>query len=142
RLSAACRGARTLLAWSASTERSCLKRCAAAIPALSHDVALLLERLEDAIPLVRDHVYHPDFGGGFGLKRVLPALIPDLRHDALEISDGQAAQNELEELMFPAGPVDTAERERVRGELMRYCELDTWGVARLIEVLEEHTRAS
>jgi predicted RecB family nuclease len=35
-------------------------------------------RLWDLLPVVRNHVYHPAFGGSFSLKAVLPALVPEI----------------------------------------------------------------
>ena len=141
RLVDACRGARTLLAYSAAFERGCLTRTAAALPSLADPIASLLGRLQDALPLVRDHVYHPGFGGEFGLKSVLPVLVPELSYDGLEIAGGAAAQRALHELLFPGREAGAGERERTRRALERYCELDTWGVARLIEVLGQRSRA-
>src|SRR5437762_2866997 len=80
RLIHACEGARTIVAYSAAFERGCLMRLAEALPALAvplHDIA---ERLVDLLPVVRNHVYHPDFGGSFGLKSVLPAMVPELSY--------------------------------------------------------------
>jgi hypothetical protein len=140
RLEGACAGARTLLAWYAPFERGCLTRVAAARPELADAVAALTARLADAQPLVRDHVYHPDFEGDFGLKRVLPVLVPELSYDGLEIADGEAAQSALEALLFASESFAPAERERVREALTRYCALDTLGVARLIEELQRRAR--
>ena len=130
------------MVWNASFERGCLTRAAAAIPELGAPVSAMLERIVDALPLVRDHVYHPEFGGSFSLKRVLPALVPELRYDALEITDGQIAERELEELLLSELLIAPDERERIRHALKRYCELDAWGVARLIEVLEDRARTA
>ena len=46
----------------------------------------------------------------------------------------------LEELLFFGRPSEPAARERTRTALKRYCELDTWGVARLLQVLEQRAR--
>ena len=73
---------------------------------------------------MRDHVYHPDFGGGFGLKSVLPALVPDLAYDGLVIADGQTASYELERLLLAGSGMSPEERDRLRADLLRYCEMD------------------
>jgi hypothetical protein len=49
---------------------------------------------------VRNHVYHPDLGGSFSLKSVLPAMVPELRYATLAIGDGETASLELERLVF------------------------------------------
>jgi hypothetical protein len=47
----------------------------------------------DLLPAVRNHVYHPDFGGSFSLKDVLPAMVPELRYDTLAIGDGETTSS-------------------------------------------------
>src|SRR5205809_5867204 len=34
------------------------------------------QKFVDLLPLLRKHIYHPDFGGSFSIKRTLPALVP------------------------------------------------------------------
>ena len=99
-------------------------------------------RLADALPLVRDHVYHLGFGGSFSLKAVLPALVPELRYDGLEITDGMIASRELQRLLLEGGAIAPAERARLRDSLLRYCMLDTWGVVKLLEGLEDLARSA
>ena len=135
RLAAACAGARTLLAWSADFERTCLRRIAECLPQHAGAVEGMLARLADALPLVRDHVYHPGFHGSFGLKSVLPVLVPELGFDDLEIRDGMAASRDLEWLLLEPGRVPATDRERIREALRSYCERDTWGVVRCLERL-------
>src|SRR5438876_12442156 len=103
---------------------------------MSVPIVPILLRLVDALPLLRDHVYHADFGGSFGLKAVLPALVPDAGYDQLEIADGMVASRELRRLLLD-GTLPGEERARLREALRRYCELDTWAVVRLLKRLEE-----
>ena len=130
----ACRGATVVVAYNASFERTILGQLAEAVP--EHAVALadIAARLVDALSLVRDHVYHPDFGGRFSLKSVLPALVPGMGYDGLEIASGGLAALKLRRLMFDAD-VSLAERERTRAALLQYCAVDTLGVVRLLDRL-------
>ncbi|MDD5564411.1 MAG: DUF2779 domain-containing protein [Thermoanaerobaculaceae bacterium] len=75
-LVAACAGARTVVAYNAGFERGCIERLADAVPELADDLLAIAGRLADPLPIVRAHVYHPDFHGSFSLKSVLPALVP------------------------------------------------------------------
>jgi hypothetical protein len=94
-------------------------------------------RLLDLLPAVRNHVYHPKFGGRFSLKAVLPALVPDLTYDDLEVRDGAQATVELWRLVFERDALTTRHAERRRRALLRYCERDTWAMVRLLERLRE-----
>ncbi len=90
-------------------------------------------RLVDLLPIVRDHVYHPAFHGSFSLKSVLPALVPGFGYDDLEIQDGATAAIALEAVLFGAAGAD---RERLRTDLLRYCERDTKAMVELHRRLE------
>jgi len=137
RLARACEGAVTILAYHSDFEARCLRLIGDALPEPGNPVQSILDRLADALPIVRDHIYHLDFGGGFGLKAVLPALVPELGYEDMEIADGTAASRELERLLLDGASLPASERTRLREALLRYCELDTWGVVRLLERLRE-----
>ena len=66
---------------------------------------------------------------------MLPALEPELRYDGLTIADGETASLELERLLFSGDQLERGARERLRGNLLRYCHQDTWGLVRLLERL-------
>jgi len=89
---------------------------------------------------VRNHVYHPDFGGSFSLKRVLPALVPELRYDDLPIAEGETASLELERLLFQEAEPTPEARAQLRSDLLRYCHQDTWGLVKLLEHLRQLVR--
>jgi Domain of unknown function(DUF2779) len=132
RLLAACEPARTVVAYYARFERECIRRLAAGAPALAPRLECVMERLVDLLPIVREHVYHPDFGGSFSLKRVLPAFEPGLGYDDLAIGDGALARVALERLLWRGEAVSQEERARLRQDLLAYCARDTLGLARLL----------
>jgi hypothetical protein len=47
--------------------------------------------LWDLLLVVCNRVYHPAFGGSFSLKAVLPALVPEMTYEGMEVPNGQAA---------------------------------------------------
>ncbi len=137
----ACAGARTVLAYNASFERRCLRGLAEATGgALADGLAGVEARLADLLPLVRDHVYDPAFGGSFSLKDVLPALVPDLSYEDLEVAEGGAAMVELERLLLRGDGLPPVAKERLRKALLEYCALDTWGTVKLFEALQGMAR--
>ncbi|MGH7299947.1 MAG: DUF2779 domain-containing protein, partial [Candidatus Rokuibacteriota bacterium] len=99
RLVAACEGARTLVAYNARFERDRIRELAVAVPPLAGRLEALATRVADLLPVVRNHVYHPDFGGSFSLKRVLPALVSDQGYAGLAIAEGETASLELGRLL-------------------------------------------
>jgi hypothetical protein len=82
-------------------------------------------------------VYHPDFRGSFSLKDILTPLVPDLSYSDLIIVDGRVASVEIARLLFHAHKIPPAERDRVRQDLLNYCERDTWATVRLMARLRE-----
>ncbi|MHB1844793.1 MAG: DUF2779 domain-containing protein [Deltaproteobacteria bacterium] len=136
----ACRGAKTILAYNAPFERRCIESLAQATPRLGPKLLTLAARLVDLLPIVRDHVYHPAFGGSFSLKRVLPALVPALGYDDLEIQDGETAAATLEALLLDEAAFSAKERASLRKRLLAYCERDTLGMVRLHARLEALAR--
>ena len=137
RLVAACRGARTVVAYNASFERRGIEMLAATVPDLADDLLDIAARLADPLPVVREYVYHPDFRGSFSLKAVFPALVPGPGYEELEVAEGTTASVELERLMFRGDGMTTDERQNLRDALSRYCALDTMGMARLLDRLRD-----
>ena len=135
RLIRACGSARSIVVYYAAFERECLLRMANALPALAGPLRSVADRLFDLLPIVRNHVYHPAFGGSFSLKSVLPAMVPELSYDALPIGDGQTASLELERLIFQEAEMAVEARAQLRENLLRYCQQDTWGLVKLLERL-------
>ncbi len=137
RIVEACEGARTVVAYNASFEKMCLTSLAAALPDQAAALQTVIDRLADPLPVVRGHVYHPDFGGSFGLKAVLPALVPDLGYGDLEIAEGGSASRELAKLVVDDPAMPPTERSAMREALLRYCERDTLAMVRVLARLRE-----
>jgi hypothetical protein len=134
RLLAACAGARVIVTYG-SFDRDRIRDLAAALPQLTAPLEALATRVVDLLPVVRNHVYHPDFGGSFSLKRVLPALVPEMSYRGLAIAEGETASLELGRLLFHGDEMEPEERARLRADLVAYCRQDTWGLVRLLERL-------
>ena len=57
-------------------------------------------------------------------------------HD-LAIVDGLAASVEIARLLSAAHKIPVEERDRLRRDLLDYCERDTWAMVRLMGRLQE-----
>jgi predicted RecB family nuclease len=136
-LVAACAKAKTIVAYNAAFERRCVDALADVAPDLRRELEFVSARTRDLLQIVRDHVYHPDFGGSFSIKDVLPALVPGLGYQDLKIQDGGTASSTLETLLLDEGAVGGSDREQLRDDLRRYCERDTLAMVRLHEKVRE-----
>jgi hypothetical protein len=133
-LETACAGAATILAYGAPFEKARIEDLWEALPSLEPQLSSIHGRIQDLLPIVRKHVYHPNFNGSFSLKSVLPALLPDMGYGDLEIQDGGTAAAALEMLLFDEA-MPTADKKALRKQLLAYCERDTLAMVKLHERL-------
>src|SRR5438309_2156878 len=118
-------------------EKTRIRELQQAVPDLAAELAALEAKLLDLHPVVKNCVYHPDFRGSFSLKDILTPLVPELTYDDLVIVDGRIASVEIARLLFVADKIPKRERDRVRQDLLNYCERDTWAMVKLVERLRE-----
>jgi predicted RecB family nuclease len=116
-----------------------LSELAAWLPELAERIKKIQRRLWDLLPVVRNHVYHPKFAGSYSIKNVLPALVPEMTYEGMEVADGTDAGLAWGSLI--RGGLDQAERDRVRKALLDYCGQDTLAMVRLVERLRIHQEA-
>jgi hypothetical protein len=142
---AACSGAETLVAYSAGFEKQMIRHLSehcseAQAPAL----LALCDRFVDLLPIMRGFVYHPEFGGRFGLKAVTAALLPELAYGDLEVRAGGQASILLADLILYGEPADPSAQEALRADLLAYCKRDTETLVALLRRLraEMESRAS
>jgi hypothetical protein len=132
----ACDGAETVVAYYASFEKGCIAQLAESVP--EHAAALLSinARLVDLLPIVRDHVYDLAFHGSFSLKKVLPALVPSLDYTDLDVKEGGTAMALLAQLLLNPEEIGGDEAvQKLRRQLVAYCDRDTEAMVRLAEAL-------
>ena len=116
-----------------SYERSVTRRLAELLPHLRDALTGLSERYVDLLGIVREHYYHPSFHGSYSLKAVLPALVPDLTYDDLEIREGSVASLYYARMIDPE--VSTEEADTLRQAMLAYCERDTLALVRVVDAL-------
>jgi len=133
---AATAGAKRIVTYSAY-EQTRIRELQAIVPELAGPLDELLDKLIDLLPVVRNNVYHPDFRGSFSLKYVLTPLVPELSYSDLVIVDGRVASVEIARLLFVAHKIPPQERDRLRRDLLAYCQRDTWATVRLLARLRE-----
>jgi hypothetical protein len=120
-----------------SFEKTRIRGLQEALPELAPDLLALENKLIDLHPIIRDYVYDPRFLGSFSIKAILQPLVPELTYKDLVIVDGLVASVEIARLLFVADKIRPEERDRVRQDLLNYCERDTWAMVRVLEVLKK-----
>lgn len=125
----------TILAWHATFERTVIRELAEQFADLRTALLRLLNRVEDLLPVVREHYAHPDMVHAkapmFSIKTVLPLLVPGMGYDQLDgVQNGGDAQATYLRVAAPevvrmsAGYSD-AERTQEINNMLRYCGMDT-----------------
>lgn len=124
--------------YNAAFETTRIAELASRFPSLRERLLLLNSRIVDLLPVARDFYYHPSQQGSWSIKKVLPAVVPDLSYDNLDgVQDGGMAMEAFLEAIHPATP---AERKReIQRQLLAYCELDTYAMVRLWQVFSSQT---
>jgi hypothetical protein len=130
----ACGSEGPVFVYNASFELARMKELGVRFPRKRAALGRLADRVVDLLPIVEAHYYHPLQEGSWSIKKVLPAMVPDLRYDQLDgVQDGGAAMDAYFEA---TSPTTIAERKgEIERQLLAYCGLDTYAMVRLWQVL-------
>ncbi len=138
-LLAACGHRGPVFVYNAGFETARIRELATRFPMLSHDLLAINDRVVDLLPIAREHYYHPSQEGSWSIKKVLPAVVPELRYDALDgVQDGGMA---MEAFLEGIHESTSAERKtEIERQLLAYCCLDTYAMVRLWQVFSGQTQ--
>lgn len=132
-LIANCGDSGPVFTYNAGFEKARIKELAERIPSMAADLTAIMDRVVDLLPIARERYYHPSQQGSWSIKKVLPALVPELRYEELDgVQDGGMAMEAYQECVHPdTSPGRKAEIER---QLLEYCKLDTYAMVRMWQV--------
>jgi len=102
-------------------------------PELKAPLDAILGRLADLEAMIEQNIYHPEFHGSFSIKKVLPALVPELSYAGLEIKNGDMAIARFAKMA--KGQILGNDVEATRKQLLEYCKMDTLAMVKLHETL-------
>lgn len=132
-LIAACGEDGPVFVYNAGFEMARIRELAERYPSSSQPLLAINDRVVDLLPVARERYYHPSQQGSWSIKKVLPAVAPELRYDTLDgVQDGGMAMNAFLEGIHP----DTApeRKTQIEQQLLAYCKLDTYAMVRLWQV--------
>ena len=114
----------TVISWNKSFEQGVNRELANRVP----DQRATLERINAQMYDLKDifhkqYYVHPEFRGKTSIKKVLPALVPGVRHADLNIKEGGQASDAWWQMISPT--TNPAEQKKIASDLKTYCELDT-----------------
>ena len=136
----ACSERGPIFVYNAGFEKGRITELAVRFPHLADGLLAINERVVDLLPIAREHYYHPSQQGSWSIKKVLPAVCPDLSYDQLGgIHDGAMVMNAYLEALSPDTPA--TRKTDIRQQLQTYCALDTYAMVRLWAVFSGQTLA-
>lgn len=122
-----------VVAYYSAFEKGRLTEMAEAYPEFKDRVDEIVANMIDInLPFKRRDVYHWKMNGTSSLKSVLPAFLPELSYDGLEIRNGGMAMTAYQGL---TAITNQTEKERIRQALLTYCRLDTFAMVKLYDYL-------
>ena len=125
----------SVITWHKQFETSRHREMAKRYPEFDEFLKGLNNRVVDLEDPFKQKMYvDPDFKGRSSLKKVLPAMCPELGYGDFAIGDGLTAMNKWLEI---AQGDDEDLRAEVLRNLKEYCHLDTFSMVRILEELEK-----
>jgi hypothetical protein len=124
-----------VLAYNSGFEKSVIQKLAELFPEYSEHLMDIHKNVLDLmLPFQKKHYYTREMQGSHSIKKILPALVPDSSYDGMEIADGRQASSRYVELSFV---VCSNERDRIKGDLLKYCKQDTQSMVDVLECLKK-----
>ena len=128
-----CGSSGDILVYNIGFERGKLNDLIDVFPEFSNELLGIVNRLKDLmIPFQQKWYYTPEMKGSYSIKYILPALVPELSYNDLDIKEGGTASNTFLSMVNETFEGDV---EKTRRQLLEYCELDTFAMVKILEKL-------
>ncbi|MFZ1292001.1 MAG: DUF2779 domain-containing protein, partial [Melioribacteraceae bacterium] len=119
-----------IIVYNKSFEIMILNAIARDFPVYKDDIDERISRIVDLmLPFQKKWYYTPEMRGSYSIKAVLPALVPELSYENLDIADGGSASVAYESLFDEK---DMFKIEETRKNLLEYCKLDTLAMVEIL----------
>lgn len=120
----------SIVVYNKAFEISRLKDLQRDFPIYAENLQSIIDRVWDLADIFNHYYYAHEFGGSYSIKNVLPVLAPELDYKRLEISNGDEAQAFYRNLIN--NKYKGIKRNKIKNALLKYCELDTYAMIRLL----------
>ena len=122
-------------------ESRIIKELAEDFPEYADELLPILERIKDLAKIFQfRYFYSYKLKKKWSIKEVMPLLVPDMKDkyrnlkEAGKVSNGEEAMMAFKELLIEN---DSAKLEKIRRELLDYCELDSLSTVESLRVIME-----
>ena len=123
-----------IIVYNKTFEITRLKEIARDFPEYADEIEKRINQVKDLmIPFQKKYYYAPEMQGSYSIKYVLPALVPELSYDKLEINEGGLASIAYESLQLETDLMRIAD---IKEKLLEYCKMDTLAMVKIFAKLE------
>lgn len=128
-----------ILAYNKQFECGRIKELADSFPNLAYHLMNIRDNMKDLLdPFQKGYYYVPAMGGSFSIKSVLPALFPnDPELDYHKLDQQVQNGNDAMSIFPKIKDMNPQDAQAAREALLRYCELDTWAMVKVLEKLKK-----
>ncbi|MFO7807686.1 MAG: DUF2779 domain-containing protein [Candidatus Moraniibacteriota bacterium] len=124
----------SFIVWYAAFEKGCNREMGERCPEFRDFYRDVNNRIYDLMEIFKKSYYvHKDFKASASLKYVLPVMAPELSYKDLDIQEGGTASNRWAKMI--QSKTSEEEKEKIYQDLLKYCELDTLAMVRILEEL-------
>lgn len=125
----------SVLVYNKAFEQGVLQSMIRWFPSLEREITNVINRLVDLmVPFKDGDYFHPNMFFSYSLKYVLPALVPSVTYEHLNIKNGGQIMSVMTELY---NTTDLVRKEQLRQDLLLYCKQDTIAMVEILKVLRK-----
>ena len=126
----------SVIVYNQSFEINRNKELARDFPDFTEELEALNSRIIDLMePFYKRWLYKAEQSGSHSIKNVLPAYVPELSYESMNIASGGDAMSAY--IKFVKGTLSDVEINSLWGDLSRYCEMDTYAMVRLLAAVHK-----
>lgn len=119
----------SIVTYNMGFEKGKIKDLMETFPFLKEPFEKINNRIVDLMtPFRKQWCYSPEMRGSASIKKVLPALVPNLSYQDLEIQEGGSASTIYQTM---CEGTFNGNLEETRQHLLEYCKLDTWAMVEI-----------
>jgi len=128
----------TVLAYNMGFEKGVIRKLANMFDEFAGHLMKIHDNVQDLMtPFQKKDYYTPSMKGSYSIKHVLPALVPDMAKAYNDLNYVQNGGDAMQTYPRLSTMEDKEEVAKLREALLRYCELDTLAMVKVLDKLKE-----
>jgi len=127
-----------VLAYNMGFEKGVIRKLADMFEEFKEHLMCIHDNCKDLmVPFQKKDYYTPSMKGSYSIKYVLPSLVPDMAKAYRDLNYVQNGGDAMQTYPRLATMENKNEVKKLREALLRYCELDTLAMVRILDTLKK-----